>query len=834
MDRATLSELGNYNENFYQWGYEDDEIEQRFEIMGFPRYNSPNTNCFHMVHRRVESASIRGEEFFKINHREFDRVTSMNKETLGKYIKNNFHMSYDKVSVICNDNIDVVKHYLPMSFVSEVIIPTESSCSINNDKIKFSNDPESARNQLLVFARDKEYSEQQLQESKKLFEKQRRVVVTDRDDFVLVKKDFYQIIKDKDYKDINIVEIKSNSNIKKASIILTTYGGETLSSLHYLSRVENWKTDEYELIVVVHDESPMHRSLLEFYKSQGIINKLIYAVKDHGHVRGLALASSHAESDILIVANNDVRISKRVIDDCIEAHKDPQLGVIGWHYNDFPKHEGTFWKDGILQWTPRKGKVSNLLPEEVEKIKEADWYTGKVFDAIGEKRLLLCNGSFFAVKKHLWDELGGFNPDKFSHYFSDDYFCYGVLDKGYDIKNLPEDYRCSQLPEVFESLSDLEFKGKENPYKGKDTYNSNRSVSDDLEVFEFVYDAFNHPKVCLIGSAPKNLYDMPIEFSTNTKMDEKVDIMVITEPVSDHRIARNLLNDGGWIFCLSRFADSEYTNIGNYSVYTKISNREEFKLYNFNKESNKTQELVKGAVKKKEHSKKRFVMLTQPRVGFTCLKTLFDKHSQIYLDQAIFGNDNMSLVAKGISGNKLSNPEGFVNSFFDLSSIETTKDILGFRFKAWDEPIDFVSKHLVAMDDIKKIIVTRENLLEAVVDCAFAHETGVWHSTTEITSYPEIEVDVEWARGWMIECRNIVNSWRESLDINGVDYLNVTYEEIFQGKKRGMDKIYKFIGAKKFKMPFPLKPTVNEEAFKHVKNKDELNNLFGKEFGYLK
>jgi hypothetical protein len=226
-------------------------------------------------------------------------------------------------------------------------------------------------------------------------------------------------------------------------------------------------------------------------------------------------------------------------------------------------------------------------------------------------------------------------------------------------------------------------------------------------------------------------------------------------------------------------------------------------------------------------------MLTQPRVGFTCLKTLFDKHNQIYLDQAIFGNDNMSLVAKGISSNKLSNPESFVNSFFDLSSIETTKEILGFRFKSWDEPLDFVSKHLVNMDDVIKIIITRENLLKGVVDCAFAHETGVWHTTTEINSYPDIEIDVEWARGWMIECRNIVNSWREAFDINGIEYLNVTYEEMFYGKKRGLDKIYKFLGAKKFKMPFPLKPTLNDEALKHIKNKNELNDLFGKDFGYL-
>ncbi len=832
MDRETLKSLGNYNENFYQWGYEDDEIEQRFEIMGFPRYNSPNANCFHMVHRRVESASIRGDEFFKINHREFNRVTSMNKETLEKYIKNGFHLSYDSISVVlrendCNENI--VKHYESIDFVSEIIVPTDSNIS-DAGKVVFSNDPESSKNQILLFPRGKLYTENEIEKYKNEFEKTRRLVVVDEDEYVFVRKDFYQLIKDGDYKDINKIEIEINSSIKKASIILTTYGKETLSSKEYLDRFMNWKNNSYELIVVVHDETPAHRAILEFCKSIGVIDKIIYATKDHGHVRGLALGSSKAESEIIIIANNDVRISQKVIDDCIEAHKDPQLGVIGWHYNDFPNHEGTFWKDGTLQWNSRTGKIPELLPEEVEKIKDAEWYTGRVFDAIGEKRLLLCNGSFFAVKKKLWEKLGGFNPDKFSHYFSDDYFCYGVLDQGYDIKNLPKEYRCSQLPEIFESLSDLEFKGKQNPFKGKDYYNID--TNKDSKVFEFVYDALNHPKVCLIGSKPVNLYTLPIDYCSNTKMDEKVDIMVITEPVSDHRIARNRLNEGGWIFCYSKFADSEYENIDRYSVYTKISLREEFKIHNFNKQNNK-KEVINGVIKKKENSKKRFVMLTQTRVGFTCLKILFDKHSQIYLDQAIFGNDNMSLVAKGISGNKLSNPERFVNSFFDLSSIETTKDILGFRFKTWDEPVDFVSKSLIKMDDVIKIIITRENLLKSVVDCAFAHKTGIWHTTTEITSYPDIEVDVDWARGWMIENRNIINSWRECFDINGIQYLNVTYEELFYGNKIGLDKIYKFLGAKKFKMPFPLKPTFNDEALKHIKNKDELNKLFGKDFGYL-
>ncbi len=57
---STFKELGGYNEEFIEWGAEDNEIVNRFQTLGHPRVHLENYNAFHFDHPRkpVEAAQV--------------------------------------------------------------------------------------------------------------------------------------------------------------------------------------------------------------------------------------------------------------------------------------------------------------------------------------------------------------------------------------------------------------------------------------------------------------------------------------------------------------------------------------------------------------------------------------------------------------------------------------------------------------------------------------------------------------------------------------------------------------------------------------------------------
>ena len=191
----------------------------------------------------------------------------------------------------------------------------------------------------------------------------------------------------------------------------------------------------------------------------------------------------------------------------------------------------------------------------------------------------------------------------------------------------------------------------------------------------------------------------------------------------------------------------------------------------------------------------------------------------------------MSPIASGIGKNKASNPKNFIEAYFQLFAIETHKKNIGFRFKTWDDH-KIVMDVMNQMPDLKKILLTRENLLKGVVDAAFAHTTDIWQTTSRI-DYPDITVDLAWARECMEGARDMALDWRKDFEKKEIEFLDVTYEECFFGRKRGINKIYKFLECPVYKVPFTLKNTFTEDAYSHILNLDELNREFGSEFGYI-
>lgn len=256
----------------------------------------------------------------------------------------------------------------------------------------------------------------------------------------------------------------------RITIVVTTHGSETDHTQQCIERIASWKAEHHELVVVAHDESPLLRAYLEYAERSGVIDRLLLAEPYHGHVRGVNLGFAHASGEIFVNVCVDVRVGPGLVDHCARRlTDDPKLGLIGWHYNWAPDHEGTSWRGDRLVYTPRPLDGDRVLTaERISAIANADWFSGRVLRAIGTRQILCSNGSFFALRRKDWLRVGGFDERRFPHYWADDYLCYALLDQGLNIANLPRHVRCSQRPDIFESLSDSPWRGDHDPRRGRD------------------------------------------------------------------------------------------------------------------------------------------------------------------------------------------------------------------------------------------------------------------------------------------------------------------------------------------------------------------------------
>jgi GT2 family glycosyltransferase len=257
------------------------------------------------------------------------------------------------------------------------------------------------------------------------------------------------------------------------SFVVTTYGGESAHTQQCLGRIRQWKSPQDEVIVVVHDESPTLRQFLELCRALRIVDRLVLAEPGHGHVRGVNLGFELARAETVFNVCIDMRVGGEVVAQCEKLLLSGEnVGLVGWHYDWSAKTEGSRWRDGVLTFSLRKLDDSlsggRIIAEHENNIRAASWYTGRVFDSIGTVRFTCVNGSFFAIRRSLWQRLGGFDERLYPVHFADDFLTYAVLDQGLDVVNIPQPFRCGVAPEDFLALTDLHWQNRDDPDKGLD------------------------------------------------------------------------------------------------------------------------------------------------------------------------------------------------------------------------------------------------------------------------------------------------------------------------------------------------------------------------------
>ncbi len=183
-------------------------------------------------------------------------------------------------------------------------------------------------------------------------------------------------------------------NNTKVSVIIPTYNRPQLLVNTILSLKEQNYSD-YEIIVVDNACSDDNKMLVEREKEK--INTDKYSIKyiqepNIGLHNARHAGAKAAKGEILLYIDDDVITDKDILQEIVKPYSDSEVGCVGGKI--LPK-----WEVKPPEWVSLFPKCYLSILDDEEGPKEVQWIYG-------------CN---FSIRKNLFFELGGFNPDAFGN-----------------------------------------------------------------------------------------------------------------------------------------------------------------------------------------------------------------------------------------------------------------------------------------------------------------------------------------------------------------------------------------------------------------------------------
>ncbi len=205
-----------------------------------------------------------------------------------------------------------------------------------------------------------------------------------------------------------------------ASVIIPVHGQWTVTQdcLQSLSRLHSSTPFE---VVVVDDCSP-DDTADELAAIPGL--RHVRTGRNTGFVGACNLGAEHARGSVLVFLNNDTLVHHRWLDVLVETlDQDPTIGLVGslLMYPDGLVQEsgGIIFQDGSghnfgRRWWPENSAIR------------------------GTRDVDYCSGASIAVRRALFEELGGFDIRYAPAYYEDVDLCFGIRGLGYRVVVQPE------------------------------------------------------------------------------------------------------------------------------------------------------------------------------------------------------------------------------------------------------------------------------------------------------------------------------------------------------------------------------------------------------------
>lgn len=190
---------------------------------------------------------------------------------------------------------------------------------------------------------------------------------------------------------------------------------------HSLSSIlENTKGNEYEVIIIDNGSTDETQEMLKRVK-----NIVIHRNKENfGFSRACNLGAEISNGEYLMFLNNDTYVLPKWLEYLLKTfktHKD--AGLVGskllFHTGHLQEAGYIVWKNKLIE---NYGRWDNPQKPEYNYVKEVDY----------------CSGASILVKKHLFEEIGGFDTTYSPAYSEDTDLAFKIRSNGYKVLYQPK------------------------------------------------------------------------------------------------------------------------------------------------------------------------------------------------------------------------------------------------------------------------------------------------------------------------------------------------------------------------------------------------------------
>jgi LPS sulfotransferase NodH len=188
----------------------------------------------------------------------------------------------------------------------------------------------------------------------------------------------------------------------------------------------------------------------------------------------------------------------------------------------------------------------------------------------------------------------------------------------------------------------------------------------------------------------------------------------------------------------------------------------------------------------------KFVIVGMPRVGSNFIVGMLNRHPDILCHYELANPSSVigPMAASYVLTQNFrdSDPMGFVSAAFEVGS---SKKAVGFKIFGGD--VSVICEYVLKESQIKKILISRPNILAAFSSQKIAIETGIWGARTkDDLSSITVAFDISEFEHYRTYAEGFFNGVRKELAQTGQDHLEIFYDFLHSSDQKS--SIYSFLG----------------------------------------